>query len=127
MEVGAAAGVNAGCSGGGSSTAAFASADDGGNHAYLRGGYDCDGDGLEDPRQRPWQWCRASHIELILDANRWARMLPATIEAVVVTKRCRATAQRPLPLVGFLKRYGLDDGPAVAYDPQRAARRRLRT
>ena len=51
-------------------------------------------------------------------------MLPSTIEAVVVTKRChesdRAEARRHR--ANFLQRYGLNDGqvPVVAYDPQRS-------
>ena len=74
--------------------------------------------------QRACGWCRASHNELILDAGRWARMLPATIEAVVVTRRCRESdrAEARRHRLGFLARYGLDDGqvPVVAYDPQRS-------
>ena len=51
-------------------------------------------------------------------------MLPATIEAVVVTRRCRESdrAEARRHRSGFLARYGLDDGqvPVVAYDPQRS-------
>ena len=74
--------------------------------------------------QRACGWCRASHNELILDAARWARMLPATIEAVVVTKRCRESdrAEARRHRASLLQRYGLNDGqvPVVAYDPQRS-------
>ena len=74
--------------------------------------------------QRACGWCRASHNELILDAARWARTLPTTIEAVVVTRRCRESdrAEARRHRSDFLKRYGLDDGqvPVVAYDPQRS-------
>ena len=53
--------ANVGCSGGHDSASSGYASAVGGGDKFLQRGYDCDGDGLEDPMcKRPWQWCEGN-------------------------------------------------------------------